>query len=78
MEITIFNPRVIFKEVNLTTKIVPPLKEPDKKLCSSHGIMKVEKPRMAMFGVLEEKGIKLGLLVIPVCIGKTGVCEGCT
>ena len=78
MEITIFNQGVVLEEVNLATKVIPQLKEPDWKLCSNHGIMKVEKLGMVVFGILEKKGIKPGLLVVPVYIGKASVWEGST
>jgi hypothetical protein len=75
IEATIFNQGVVLKEVNLATKVILSLKEPEWKLCSSHGIMKVKKLGMAVFGVLEEKSIELGLLVVSVCIGKADVLE---
>jgi hypothetical protein len=34
--------------VNMTTIIVPPLEEPKGEVCSIHGIIEVEKPRMAV------------------------------
>jgi hypothetical protein len=37
--------------------------------------MKVKKPGMVVFGVLEEKSIEPCLLVVPVCIGKVVVLE---
>jgi len=78
IEATIFNQGVVLKEVNLATKVIPSLKKLEWKLCSSHGIMKVKKPGMVVFGVLEEKSIEPCLLVVPVCIGKVVVLEWCT
>jgi hypothetical protein len=75
IEATIFNQGVILKEVNLATKVISSLKELEWKLCSSHGIMKVKKPGMVVFGVLGEKSIEPCLLVVLVCIGKVVVLE---
>jgi hypothetical protein len=52
MEITIFNQRMFFEVVNMTTIVVPPLEELEGDVCSIHGIMEVEKPRMAMVLIL--------------------------
>jgi hypothetical protein len=52
MEVKIFNQRVYFEVVNMTTKVVPPLEEPEGEVCSIHDIMEVEKPRMAMVLIL--------------------------
>jgi hypothetical protein len=52
IEVTIFNQRMVFEVVNVTTIVIPPLEEPDGKVCSIHCIMEVEKPRMAMVVIL--------------------------
>jgi len=52
MEVTIFNQRVFFEVVNMTTTVVPPLEEPEGEICSVHDTMEVEKPRMAMVLIL--------------------------
>ena len=52
MEVTIFNQRVFFEVVNMTTIVVPPLEEPEGEVCSVHDTMEVEKPRMAMVLIL--------------------------
>jgi len=52
MEVTIFNQRMFFEVVNMTSKIVPPLEEPEGKVCSIHDTMKVEKLRMVMVLIL--------------------------
>jgi hypothetical protein len=52
MEVTIFNQRMFFEVVNMTTIVVPPLEEPGGEVCSIHGIIEVEKPRMAMVLIL--------------------------
>jgi len=52
MEVTIFNQRMFLEVVNMTTIIVPPLEEPKGEVCSIHGIMEVEKPRMAVVLIL--------------------------
>jgi len=69
MEITIFNQRMFFEVVNMTTKIVPPLEELEGEVCSIHDTMEVEKPRMAMILILYREGIEPCLLVIPIRIG---------
>jgi hypothetical protein len=52
MEVTIFNQRMFFEVVNMTTIVVPPLEEPEGDVCSIHDTMEVEKPRMAMVLIL--------------------------
>jgi hypothetical protein len=52
--------------INMTTEIVPPLEEPEGEVCSIDVTVKIKEPRVAMILILEEKGIKPGLLVIPV------------
>jgi hypothetical protein len=52
MEVTIFNQRMFFKVVNMTTILVPPLEEPEGEVCSIHDTIEVEKPRMAMVLIL--------------------------
>ena len=46
MEVTVFNQRMVFEVVNMTTIVIPPLEEPEWEVCSIHVIMEVEKPRM--------------------------------
>jgi len=36
----------------MTTIVVPPLEEPEGEVCSIHGIMEVEKPRITMVLIL--------------------------
>jgi len=62
----------------MTTVKVPPLKEPEGEICSIHGTVEVEKPRMAMILILYEEGIKLCLLVIPICVGNIEVLGACS
>jgi hypothetical protein len=50
--IIIFNQRIFFEVVNMTTIIVLPLEEPEGEVCSIHDTMKVEKPRMVMVLIL--------------------------
>ena len=52
MEVTFLNQRMAFEVVNMTTKILPPLEEPKREICSIHDIMEVEKARMAMVLIL--------------------------
>jgi hypothetical protein len=52
MEVTIFNQRMFFEVVNMTTKVVPPLEESEEEVCSINDTMEVEKPRMAMVLIL--------------------------
>jgi hypothetical protein len=41
-KVTAFNQRVTLGESNITTKIVPPLEEPNREIGRFHGMMKVE------------------------------------
>jgi hypothetical protein len=68
MKVTIFNQRMVFEKVNMTTKVILPSEKPNWEFCRCHGMMKVKKPGMAMVCILEIEGIKTCLLVIPVCI----------
>jgi hypothetical protein len=68
---------MFFKVINMTTIKVPPLKEPEGEICSIHGIVEVEEPRMAMILILYEEGIKPCLLVIPICVGGIEVLGAC-
>jgi hypothetical protein len=43
---------MFFEVVNMTTIVVPPLEELERKVCSIRGTMEVEKPRMAMVLIL--------------------------
>jgi hypothetical protein len=52
MEVSIFNQRMFFEVVNMTTKVVPPMEEPEGKVCSIHSTIEVKKPRMAMVLIL--------------------------
>jgi hypothetical protein len=52
MKVTIFNQRMFFEVVNMTTIVVPPLEEPEGEVCSIHDTIEVEKPRMAMVLIL--------------------------
>jgi len=52
MEVTIFNQRMVFEVVNVTTIVVPLFEEPEGKVFSIHCIMEVEKPRIAMVVIL--------------------------
>jgi hypothetical protein len=78
MEVTIFNQRMFFEVVNMTTIVVQPLEEPEGEVCSIHNTMEVEKPRMAMVLILLEEGIEPCLLVIPIRIGSIEVLGVCT
>jgi hypothetical protein len=40
MKITILNQRMVFEGVNMTTKIVPPLEEPEGEVCSNMPLWK--------------------------------------
>jgi len=52
MEISVFNQGMVFEEVNMRTKIISPLEEPNREICRFHGVMKIKEPRMAMICVL--------------------------
>jgi hypothetical protein len=52
MEVTIFNQRMLLEVVHMTTIIVPPLEEPKGEVCSIHGIMEIEKPRVVVVLIL--------------------------
>jgi hypothetical protein len=52
MEVTIFNQRMFLEVVHMTTIIVPSLEEPKGEVCSIHGIMEIEKPRMVVVLIL--------------------------
>jgi hypothetical protein len=69
---------MFFKVVNMTTVKVPPLKEPEGEICSIHGTVEVEKPRMTLILILYEEGIKPCLLVIPICVGSIEVLGACS
>ena len=62
----------------MTTIKVPPLKEPEGEICSIHGTVEVEKPRMTMMLILDEEGIKSCLLVILICVGSIEVLGACS
>ena len=64
----------------MTTIKVSPLKEPEGEICSIHGTVEVEEPRMAMILILilYEEGIKPCLLVIPICVGSIEVLGACS
>jgi hypothetical protein len=52
MEVTIFNQRMFFEVVNMTTIVVPLLEELEGEVCSIHDTIEVEKPRMTMVLIL--------------------------
>jgi hypothetical protein len=53
MKVTIFNQRMVFEKVNMTTKVIPPSEKPNWEFYRCHGMMKVKKPGMAMVCILE-------------------------
>ena len=52
MEVAVFNQRMVFEVINMTTIVVPPLEELEGEVCSIHIIVEVEKPRMTMVWIL--------------------------
>jgi hypothetical protein len=52
IEVTIFNQRMFFEVVDMTTIVVPLLEELEGEVCSIHDTIEVEKPRMTMVLIL--------------------------